>query len=130
MKYFILLIVLTGLIGCLSNEGTESLPQFWFSITNTEEYPDYEFYFVDSLWKDTLKSAEGEIELYKLATTITVYAVPKNPANFKDQTSLTKEIEKQSIKSQQIEISQGITKLKIVSFNETTKTMKLAEIIK
>jgi len=61
----------------------------------------------------------GKNPVYKLDTTITIYAAPKGT----DPNLLSDEIKAISFKSQEISLSEGHTGINIIEFNEATKEL-------
>jgi len=121
MKYAAILL-LALLIAPFAFADIGPSPSYSFSISNAEEYPDYDFYYAGNIWPEKLEPANPETPVYKLNTHIKIYAVPKGIAvsetNFE-------EVASQSSVSQTISLKSGDTVFKVSSFDPNTGTMVL-----
>ncbi len=128
-KYALVLLVL---LSCFSIAFADigPSPSFSFTISNAEDFPDYQFYYSGNIWPDNLEVVSGEVFVYKLNTHIQIYAVPKqllseikNPETISgvDRDALVQE----SIVSSAIDLQAGETSFEVGSFNPGSGSMDL-----
>ncbi len=127
--------LLLGILLLLSGAAFADIgpsPYYAFSISNMDDYQDYEFYYSGNLWQDRFTHISETNQVYKLNTTIIVYAIPKREmadcAGLTDITDCVGIPESTDfIKSQVISLLPGHTTFEIQSFDPAGKTMYLHE---
>jgi len=128
MKY-VLLTVFLVLMAFSAFADIGPSPNFSFSVSNADNFPDYEFFYAGNIWPDELEPVTDSTNIYKLNTIIKVYAVPvelvnsqeMNQGNFED-------VSAQSIVSHEINLSAGHTSFQVSSFDAVSKSMQLTTV--
>ncbi len=125
MRYLIAFVLLLFLFP-LAFADIGPSPNFSFSIANSEDFPEYKFYYAGNIWPEKLALIEGTQDIYKLNTNIKIYAVPVELASDSEipETEF-EEVSSQSVVSQEIDLASGETVFEVKSFDETQKTMVL-----
>jgi len=108
---FLLVVLFAGI--ALADVGPS--PSYSFSISNANEYSEYDFYYAGNIWPDKLDPVTEETSVYKLNTYITVYALPKG----------ADPVLEAGIASQEIDLQSGHTVFKVASFDESAKQLVL-----
>lgn len=105
-------------------------PNYNFSISNTNEYSDYSFYYSGNIWEDTLFKVTNDTSVYKFNTNIKIFAIPKDIESQiiipnQNQQELSEEkmiiVQQNSFVSDEINLPDGETVFKIVSLEENGK---------
>lgn len=131
MKKTLIAITIALFVFALVRADIGPSPSYSFDLSNQDDFPEYSFYYAGNLWEGTLnKVSARENSVYKLDTTITLYAVKNS--------DLTGIEEKQSLEKSVLE-SKGITylasnaiqleagkniKINVSELNESEGTMK------
>lgn len=116
------LLVLAFLITPFAFADIGPSPSFSFSISNAEEYPEYDFYYAGNIWPEKLEPVDSAIGVYKLNTHITVYAVPES---ISISGTTFEEVASQSVVSQGIDLGAGNTAFSVASFDPISGAMVL-----
>ena len=124
MKYLVIVFLAFLLVTTASADVGPS-PLFYFSISNAEDYPEYDFYYAGNIWPERLESATPADMIYKLNTHIIVYAVPKD-IDFQQFGNINFDrLVEQSVLSQEIDLSSGKTTFRVASFDSNIGVMNL-----
>ncbi|MFH1317178.1 MAG: hypothetical protein ABII01_06665 [Candidatus Woesearchaeota archaeon] len=127
MKKIIVIVVILSmlmLIGCNRTGGIGPSPDFVFTIENTQDYPEFSFYYTGRMMEDKIYTVEDINQMYKLDTFITIYAVPKELGE-KHGLVLRRLIKDDGLKSEEISLNPGKTIFKITSFDKDNKIIQL-----
>ncbi len=112
----LILIFLILLLSSFSYADVGPSPSYSFSISNSAEYVNFDFYYTGNIWSEQLKPITENTSVYKLNTSIKIYAVPKS-IDFEN--SSFELISASSYISEEIQLKSGHTEFKITGFGKT-----------
>ncbi len=100
-------------------------PNYSFSINNASDYPDHAFYYAGNIWQNKLELVTDSTSVYKLNTTIKVYAVPNEITQGQTQIHMAEKELLTLVASEQIGLSAGHTEFSVQELNAENKTLSL-----